>query len=100
MKYYKFVPVLFMLFLFAVPTIVAAEGEAGECYQQLENNCQKCHMLGRVCGKLEKKSERAWKKTVTRMVERRGAKVDAQQQAAIVKCLATRDASVVQGCKQ
>ncbi len=100
MKFFKFGSVLLGLLLFVVPAVGAAAAEDEDCYQLLENHCQSCHMLGRVCKKLDKKSERAWKSTIVRMVKRRGAEVDAQQQAVIVKCLVSRDASLVQGCEQ
>ena len=70
-----------------------------ECGPLLENQCQSCHYLPRVCSKLGKKSSRGWQATIRVMI-RRGATISAEDQARLADCLAQSEPGIVAACKK
>ncbi len=97
----------YILFIFLLPAIVAGtflSCFAGDitvtgCTKLLQAKCLQCHPETRICQKLEKKSKRAWKRTVKRMVKK-GAELDTEQQKMLVQCLSKPSPEVVQYCQQ
>lgn len=83
----------------AGPTLVKAESMP-ECAELLRNRCQSCHYLGRVCGQVGEKSKRHWRATMKRMVERRGAELNKEEQVFLVDCLLTPAPDIVKECKK
>ena len=68
------------------------------CLEKLEKDCTSCHYNTRICKKIEKKSKRAWKSTVKRML-RYGMKMDKKEQSDIVDCLLELKKDSEQFCK-
>lgn len=75
-----------MLFYFTGSAFAKSE-PTPNCVELLQDRCQTCHYLNRVCQKLGKKSKRRWKATLTRMVKRRGAKLSSEEQKFLLDCL-------------
>jgi cytochrome c5 len=69
----------------AQPTSPAGSAPAGDGAALVSSRCTVCHNLDRV--KAAKKTSAQWKDTVTRMVGK-GAKLSADEQAAVVDYLA------------
>jgi len=69
----------------AQPTSPAGSAPAGDGAALVNSRCTACHNLDRV--KQAKKTPAQWKETVTRMVGK-GAKLNADEQAAVVDYLA------------
>ncbi|MBC8208033.1 MAG: hypothetical protein H8E79_02560 [Desulfobulbaceae bacterium] len=69
-----------------------------ECRPLLENQCQSCHYLSRICRKVGKRSARGWKATMRVMV-RRGAQISKEDQGQLIDCLAKPTAGIVEACK-
>ncbi len=78
---------------------VQAEGTTG-CAELLRNRCQTCHYLNRVCGQVGEKSKRRWIATVKRMVKRRGAMLNKEEQEYLVDCLLVPAPDVKEECKK
>lgn len=57
------------------------------CLELLQDRCQKCHYLNRVCQEVGEKSRRRWAATLKRMVKRRGASLTAEEQDFLLDCL-------------
>lgn len=91
--------VLFMILFICTGTAFAKSGSESGCFELLEKRCQSCHYLSRVCQVVDERSERRWKATLKRMVTRRGAELSEDEQSKLLKCLATPDSAIVQGCK-
>ncbi len=68
----------------ATPT--TPPGDGGKCAALLTDKCTACHSTVRVCEKLGKKSKARWQRSVERMIER-GAKLNADEAAALLVCL-------------
>jgi len=91
--------VIVMLLCLLAGAVVPSESMAGsECRTLLTEKCQACHYLERVCSEVGKKSERRWKATLTRMVERRGVELKADEQKSLLDCLAASDPGIIQEC--
>ena len=58
----------------------------GKCDTLLTAKCTACHNTTRICEKLGKKSKARWQRTIDRMTER-GAKLNAEEAAALLVCL-------------
>ncbi len=92
---------IFILFvvLFSCSGPAWAETEASTgCLELLQDRCQKCHYLSRVCQELGEKSERRWDATLERMVKRRGATLSADEQISLRECLVKPDPAIKQEC--
>lgn len=98
MKCFKLITVCFVGLLFGPGAAFAETDSLPDCLELLQNRCQKCHYLHRVCQKLENKSRRRWAATLKRMVTRRGAKLSGKEQELLLNCLATPDPAVKQEC--
>lgn len=70
----------------AAPEQAAAAGGSGQCDALLTAKCTACHNTTRVCDKLGKKSKARWQRTIERMTER-GAKVNPEEAASLLRCL-------------
>lgn len=68
-----------------VPALSAKAANEG-CLELIMNNCTSCHYQTRICEKIDKKSKRAWKKSIKRML-RYGLKMDKRTQGKAVDCL-------------
>lgn len=85
-----------LLYLSGSP-IAKAESMPG-CAELLRNRCQSCHYLERVCSQVGKKSKRRWKATLKRMVKRRGAKLNKEEQPVLLDCLLTPTPDIKKEC--
>ena len=56
------------------------------CLEQVAQHCTSCHYKTRICTKIDKKNNRAWQKTIKRML-RDGLKLEKAEQKAIAECL-------------
>ena len=71
----------------ALLLLTSAKGLAAEpCTELILENCTRCHYSTRICEKLGKKSKRAWKSTMKRMV-RYGLALDKDIMKEITNCL-------------
>ncbi|MEN8200409.1 MAG: hypothetical protein ABFR63_10100 [Thermodesulfobacteriota bacterium] len=70
------------------------------CIQILETRCQQCHYLERVCNGVGEQSKRQWKATLKRMVKRRGATLEGNEEEELLACLSAPAAEVVRECQQ
>jgi len=70
----------------AVTEQAAAAGGMGQCDALLTAKCVACHNTTRICDKLGKKSKARWQRTIERMTER-GAKVNPEEAASLLRCL-------------
>jgi len=64
------------------------------------NRCQSCHYLDRVCGQIGEKSKRRWAATLKRMVKRRGADLNKEEQEFLLDCLLTPAPDIKKECKK
>lgn len=90
--------VLFVILLLPTEAVFAKSASEPGCFELLEKRCESCHYLSRVCQAVGERSERRWKATIKRMVKRRGATLDLNEQRILLECLAAPDPSIVQGC--
>jgi hypothetical protein len=90
--------VVMALLCFWTGSVFAASESGSECRELLVAKCQTCHYLERVCSKVGKKSKRRWKATVKRMVKRRGAELEVDEQMLLVQCLSAPDQGVLKEC--
>ena len=73
---------------------------ADTCVTLLNDRCQQCHYLTRVCDKVaDNKGKWSWKRTVSNMV-RQGAKLDETEQDRLVRCLSDPAPEVSKLCAQ
>lgn len=70
----------------SLPTASPAPSSGGPCASLTTAKCIECHSMARVCEKLGKKSKSRWKRTINRMIDR-GAKISADESAALLDCL-------------
>ncbi len=84
--------------LFLTESAFAETQSMPACLELLQNRCQSCHYLNRVCQKLEEKSKRRWAATLKRMVKRRGANLSGEEQDFLLDCLATPAPDIKQEC--
>lgn len=63
-----------------------AVSDGGKCAALMTAKCTECHSPARVCEKLGKKSKARWQRTIERMTTR-GAKLNADETAALLLCL-------------
>ena len=69
---------------FAVAFVPAALALAQSPTEIVTGKCARCHSLVRVCNSLGGKDQAAWTTTVTRMIERNGAPLDAAEKATVI----------------
>ena len=81
-------------------TVMAKEVVKSECAELLITRCESCHYLERICGQVGKKSKRRWKTTLKRMVKRRGAQLNGDEQEILLRCLAGKDPAIVNACSK
>ena len=93
------ISVFLLVVLLAARTVAAESDPQGACFQLLEERCQKCHYLERVCQELEKKSKRKWAATLKRMVKRRGATLGAEEHTILLECLSPPSPDMKKGCE-
>lgn len=77
---------------------VVPQSSAGEsCTELLQNRCEVCHYITRVCDRVKKDRTRSswfggtagsWKRIIKNMV-RQGAKLDSDEEKQLVECLST-----------
>ena len=79
--------VIAAVLLYLIGPTVAKSGPMPGCAELLQNRCQSCHYLGRVCRQVGEKSKRRWKATLKRMVKRRGAVLNTEEQEFLLGCL-------------
>jgi len=82
-----------------VPFGVQAESKAG-CAELLLNRCQSCHYLDRVCAQVGEKSKRRWDATIKRMVKRRGADLNKEEQPFLLDCLVAPAPDIKKECRK
>ena len=70
-----------------------------QCLSLVEQECQGCHYLSRVCRKLDKKTKRGWKATM-RVMLRRGAVISKEDQKKIIDCLVEPTPALQAACKK
>ena len=81
------------------PMLAQAESKP-ECAELLLDRCESCHYLSRVCDQLGKKSKRRWRATMKRMVKRRGAELNKDEQVFLVDCLLAPAPDIEKECKK
>lgn len=96
MKWWIVITVLLYL---TGPMSAQAESDP-ECAELLRDRCQSCHYLSRVCAQVGKKSKRRWKATLKRMVKRRGAELNKEEQVFLLNCLLAPAPDIVEECKK
>jgi len=90
---------LFWAVLFFSSGSVQAEAESMPgCLELLQDRCQVCHYLTRVCQEVGEKSKRRWAATLKRMVKRRGATLSAQEHDFLLNCLVTPAPAIKEEC--
>ncbi len=93
--------VFFAVWFFFSGTVFAAQpAPVNGCGELLQKRCQSCHYLNRVCTKVGKYSKRRWKATLKRMVKRRGAILDREEQKILTECLVLPSSDVKKECKK
>jgi hypothetical protein len=75
-----------LLLLCLPPPCLAEEQEPAPCVTLLRNKCEECHYNTRFCQKLEKKSKRAWKRSIRTMIDY-GVELTAAEQKFMLRCL-------------
>lgn len=70
----------------AAPEQASSAGGSSGCDALLTTKCTECHNTTRICEKLGKKSKARWQRTLERMTER-GAKVNPEEAATLLRCL-------------
>lgn len=78
------------------PTAAAAGG--GKCAALLTAKCTECHATTRICEKLGKKSKARWQRSIERMTAR-GAKLNAEESAALLVCLDGGGSDLQSACR-
>jgi predicted secreted protein len=81
------------------PAVAKSESMPG-CVELLQERCQSCHYLGRVCRQVGEKSKRGWKATLKRMVKRHEAKISKEEQEFLLDCLAPPAPDVKKECEK
>lgn len=74
----------------------AADG--GKCAALLTAKCTECHAATRICEKIGKKSKARWQRSIARMTER-GAKLNAEEAAALLVCLDSGGSDLQSACR-
>ncbi len=69
-----------------------------KCDSLLMAKCTDCHNTTRICEKLGKKSKARWQRTIDRMTER-GAKLNAEDAAALLVCLDSGAKDLQNSCR-
>lgn len=90
--------IFFVLLLYFSGSAFAQSESSPSCVELLQNRCQSCHYLNRVCQKVGEKSKRRWKATLKRMVKRRGATLNKEEQKFLLECLAAPAPDVKKEC--
>lgn len=85
------------LFFFTGSAFAETDPMSG-CLELLQNRCQRCHSLSRVCQKVGEKSKRRWAATLKRMVKRRGADLSGAEQDFLLNCLAIPAPAIKEEC--
>lgn len=86
-----------LLFFFTAP-VFAESVPPSACLELLQDRCQKCHYLSRVCLEVGQKSKRRWAATLKRMVKRRGATLSKEEHKFLLDCLVPPDPAIKQEC--
>ena len=89
-----------LLFLCFAVTAIAETPAENNCVELLQSRCQACHYLDRVCKEAGERSKRGWKKTITRMVNRRGAEITADEQKILLDCLRAPASDIREECSR
>jgi hypothetical protein len=96
--------IVLMLFILPAPGCTAAEdnepaedNRPADCVTLLRDRCEGCHYNTRVCQQLDKKSKRAWPRSLKRMIAY-GVKLTPAEQETILKCLQEPSATVRDYC--
>ena len=93
--------IVLMLLILAAPACMAGEDKDKQptnCVTLLRERCEGCHYSTRVCQQLDKKSKRAWPRSLKRMVAY-GVKLTPAEQESILKCLQEPSTAVRDYCK-
>jgi len=80
--------------------VLAETNPIPDCAEILQNRCQSCHYLARVCSQVGEKSKRRWKTTLKRMVNIHGAEVSAEELKSLLNCLATPTPDIKKECEK
>ncbi len=89
-----------IMLLYITGSTAVSAGDVPECAELLRNRCQSCHYLSRVCEHAGERSKRKWTATLERMVERRGAELNKEEQVFLVDCLQAPASDIIKECKK
>ena len=91
--------IVVVLVYFAGFSVANANSMPG-CAELLQNRCQSCHSLDRVCRQVGEKSKQRWKATLKRMVKRRGALLNKEEEEFLLNCLLAPAPDIKKECKK
>ncbi|HID97962.1 MAG TPA: hypothetical protein EYP57_07235 [Thermodesulfobacteriaceae bacterium] len=95
---------VFISTAFLMTTVMVPVWGAGVCLAQNDcrtlilARCEKCHYRARICQKLGEKNEKAWNRTVSRMISK-GARLSAEEKKTLVKCLTVQAPEIKKICE-
>lgn len=86
--------------VFSAALLPSASAVAQNGSEVALGKCSRCHSLVRVCNNLGVKDHAAWTVTVSRMVERNGAPLDAAEKMSVIGYLAGLSKGAAPICKE